>query len=120
LCRDHYDLLLHLGGDAAGPPQRRDHFRPFRLPDGTAADAMISIVGFGLFTFLITCLPRYGTIGLASLILLILPRFIGGIFMGGEYTSNYLAGWCHFDLWPCGARLPRICCRQARTSCSVT
>jgi MFS family permease len=49
---------------------------------------MISIVGFGVFTFLVACLPGYGTIGLASLILLIALRFIGGVFMGGEYTSN--------------------------------
>jgi MFS family permease len=49
---------------------------------------MISIVGFGVFTFLIACLPLYATIGLASLVLLILFRFIGGVFMGGEYTSN--------------------------------
>jgi MFS family permease len=49
---------------------------------------MISIVGFGVCTFLIACLPGYATIGMASLVLLILVRFIGGVFMGGEYTSN--------------------------------
>ena len=49
---------------------------------------MISIVGFGAFTFLIACLPGYTTIGIGSLILLILFRFIGGVFMGGEYTAN--------------------------------
>lgn len=49
---------------------------------------MISIVGFGSFTFLIACLPGYHAIGIASLILLIAFRFIGGVFMGGEYTSN--------------------------------
>jgi MFS family permease len=49
---------------------------------------MISIIGFGLFTLLIACLPGYATIGIASLTLLILFRFIGGVFMGGEYTSN--------------------------------
>ena len=49
---------------------------------------IVSIVGFGTFTFLIACLPGYATIGLASLTLLIAFRFIGGVFMGGEYTSN--------------------------------
>jgi MFS family permease len=49
---------------------------------------MISIIGFGVFTLLIACLPGYATIGIASLVLLILLRFIGGVFMGGEYTSN--------------------------------
>jgi MFS family permease len=55
---------------------------------GRRRTTMISIIGFGTFTFLIACLPGYGTIGLASLILLIALRFIGGVFMGGEYTSN--------------------------------
>jgi MFS family permease len=49
---------------------------------------VISIIGFGVFTFLIACLPGYDTIGIASLLLLILLRFFGGVFMGGEYTSN--------------------------------
>ena len=55
---------------------------------GRRRTTMVSIIGFGMFTFLIACLPGYGTIGLASLILLIVLRFIGGVFMGGEYTSN--------------------------------
>jgi hypothetical protein len=55
---------------------------------GRRRTTMVSIVGFGTFTFLIACLPGYATIGLASLILLIAFRFIGGVFMGGEYTSN--------------------------------
>jgi MFS family permease len=55
---------------------------------GRRRTTIISIIGFGLFTFLIACLPGYSTIGIASLLLLILLRFVGGIFMGGEYTSN--------------------------------
>ncbi len=55
---------------------------------GRRRTTMISIIGFGTFTFLIACLPGYAVIGLASLVLLILLRFIGGVFMGGEYTSN--------------------------------
>lgn len=55
---------------------------------GRRRTTMISIIGFGVFTLLIACLPGYATIGLASLILLIALRFIGGVFMGGEYTSN--------------------------------
>jgi MFS family permease len=49
---------------------------------------IISIIGFGAFTLLIACLPGYATIGMASLAMLILCRFVGGVFMGGEYTSN--------------------------------
>jgi MFS family permease len=55
---------------------------------GRRRTTMISIIGFGVFTLLIACLPGYATIGIASLLLLILFRFIGGVFMGGEYTSN--------------------------------
>ncbi|HEY1930416.1 MAG TPA: MFS transporter [Acetobacteraceae bacterium] len=49
---------------------------------------MISIAGFGALTFLIACLPGYATWGVWSLVLLIVLRFIDGVFMGGEYTSN--------------------------------
>ena len=49
---------------------------------------MISIAGFGTLTGLVAFLPGYSTIGVWSLVLLLALRFIGGIFMGGEYTSN--------------------------------
>jgi len=49
---------------------------------------MISIAGFGTFTLLIVFIPSSSAIGIWSLYLLILIRFLGGIFMGGEYTSN--------------------------------
>ncbi|HZB91328.1 MAG TPA: MFS transporter [Stellaceae bacterium] len=55
---------------------------------GRRRTTIISIIGFGTLTFLIACLPGYATIGAASLALLILFRFVGGVFMGGEYTSN--------------------------------
>ncbi|MGH7156298.1 MAG: MFS transporter, partial [Acetobacteraceae bacterium] len=55
---------------------------------GRRRTTMISIAGFGAFTFLIALLPGYAAIGLWSLALLILLRFVDGIFMGGEYTSN--------------------------------
>ena len=55
---------------------------------GRRRTTMISIAGFGTFTLLIAFIPSSATIGLWSLCLLILIRFLGGIFMGGEYTSN--------------------------------
>jgi len=55
---------------------------------GRRSTTMISIAGFGGFTILIACLPGYTAIGISSLVLLIALRFIGGVFMGGEYTSN--------------------------------
>ncbi len=55
---------------------------------GRRRTTMISIAGFGVFTALIGLLPGYATLGIWSLILLIALRFIDGVFMGGEYTSN--------------------------------
>jgi len=55
---------------------------------GRRRTTIVSIVGFGVCTLLIACLPGYASIGITSLVLLILLRFIGGVFMGGEYTSN--------------------------------
>lgn len=48
----------------------------------------ISIYGFGVTTLLIACLPGAEQIGgLAAITLLLLLRFIDGIFLGGEYTA---------------------------------
>lgn len=55
---------------------------------GRRRTTMIAIGGFGTLTFLIGCLPGYAAIGLWSLALLLLLRFVDGVFMGGEYTSN--------------------------------
>jgi predicted MFS family arabinose efflux permease len=55
---------------------------------GRRRTTMVSIAGFGVFTLLIACLPGYAGIGIWSLVLLILLRFVDGVFMGGEYTSN--------------------------------
>lgn len=53
---------------------------------------MISVAGFGVCTILMGLLPGYSTWGPVSLYVLILLRFIGGIFLGGEYTAaNVLA-----------------------------
>jgi MFS family permease len=55
---------------------------------GRRRTTMISIAGFGTLTALVAFLPGYATIGIWSLALLLTLRFIGGVFMGGEYTSN--------------------------------
>ena len=55
---------------------------------GRRLTTMISIAGFGTFTLFIAFLPSDAAIGIWSLVLLIAIRFLGGIFMGGEYTSN--------------------------------
>jgi MFS family permease len=54
---------------------------------GRKKTTLISIAGFGVGTLLIGLLPGYNQIGIWALVLLILLRFIDGIFLGGEYTS---------------------------------
>jgi MFS family permease len=55
---------------------------------GRKRTTMISIAGFAVMTLVIAILPGYQTIGVASLVLLIVFRLLDGIFLGGEYTSN--------------------------------
>lgn len=55
---------------------------------GRRRSTIIAIAGFGTLTLLIGCLPGDAAIGIWSLVLLLLLRFVDGVFMGGEYTSN--------------------------------
>ncbi|MDE2582568.1 MAG: MFS transporter [Rhodospirillales bacterium] len=55
---------------------------------GRRRTTMISIAGFGILTALIAFLPGYASAGVWALVLLIGLRFVDGVFMGGEYTSN--------------------------------
>ena len=54
---------------------------------GRKRSAMIAVGGFGVITFLVAILPGYQNWGLTVLFLLILLRFVDGIFLGGEYTA---------------------------------
>ncbi|MQA94912.1 MAG: MFS transporter [Streptosporangiales bacterium] len=54
---------------------------------GRRRTAIVAVTGFGVITGLIALLPGYQTIGLTAVVLLILLRFVDGIFLGGEYTS---------------------------------
>lgn len=48
----------------------------------------ITIVGFGVISLLIACLPGAATVGATvSTTLLIALRFVEGVFLGGEYTA---------------------------------
>lgn len=61
---------------------------------GTIADrigrrkaSIWSVSGFGVVTLLIALLPGYESIGIVSYWLLVLLRFVDGIFLGGGYTG---------------------------------
>src|ERR1700750_1800969 len=46
-----------------------------------------SVSGFGVVTLLIALLPGYESIGITSYWLLVILRFVDGIFLGGGYTG---------------------------------
>ncbi|WP_035741822.1 MFS transporter [Arthrobacter sp. MA-N2] len=48
---------------------------------------LVALAGFGLATLAIAALPGYQSIGIWSVVLLVLLRFIGGVFLGGEYST---------------------------------
>ncbi|MHC8287294.1 MFS transporter [Pseudomonas sp. XS1P51] len=54
---------------------------------GRRMASIYSVTGFGVVTLLIALLPGYDSIGVWSYLLLVLLRFIDGIFLGGGYTG---------------------------------
>jgi MFS family permease len=54
---------------------------------GRKRSTLVAVAGFGITTALMAILPGHTTIGLWSIGLLIALRFVGGIFLGGEYTT---------------------------------
>jgi MFS family permease len=59
---------------------------------GRKRATIIALGGVGVTTILIAVLPGYQQIGVLAVVLLILLRLLGGIFLGGEYTgANPLA-----------------------------
>src|SRR4051794_22407859 len=54
---------------------------------GRRTASIYSVAGFGIVTFLIALLPSYQTIGVTSYVVLVLLRFVDGIFLGGGYTG---------------------------------
>jgi MFS family permease len=54
---------------------------------GRRKASIYSVTGFGVVTLLIALLPGYETLGVGSYWLLVLLRFIDGIFLGGGYTG---------------------------------
>jgi MFS family permease len=54
---------------------------------GRRMASIFSVSGFGFVTLLIAILPGYQSIGVTSYLLLVLLRFLDGIFLGGGYTG---------------------------------
>jgi len=54
---------------------------------GRRKASIYSVSGFGVVTLLIALLPGYESIGIWSYLLLVLLRFVDGIFLGGGYTG---------------------------------
>jgi hypothetical protein len=54
---------------------------------GRRKASIISVAGFGVATLAIALIPGYEHIGIASYWLLVLLRFVDGIFLGGGYTG---------------------------------
>lgn len=56
---------------------------------GRRKASIYSVTGFGIITFLIALVPGYQSIGIASYLLLVVLRFLDGIFLGGGYTGAH-------------------------------
>jgi MFS family permease len=54
---------------------------------GRRMASIYSVSGFAVVTLLIALLPGYQSIGISSYLLLVLLRFVDGIFLGGGYTG---------------------------------
>lgn len=48
---------------------------------------LVALAGFGVATLSIAFLPGYQSLGIWSVVLLVLLRFLGGVFLGGEYST---------------------------------
>lgn len=57
-----------------------DHF-------GRRRASLVAVGGFTVATLAIVCLPGYRTAGIASLVLLIVLRAVGGVFLGGAKSG---------------------------------
>lgn len=48
---------------------------------------IISVIGFGIVTFIMGIMPGYATFGIAAVYIFLALRLINGVFLGGEYTA---------------------------------
>ena len=54
---------------------------------GRTVTTKVALTGVGLTTLLIALVPGHAVLGTGTLLIILALRFLGGIFLGGEYTS---------------------------------
>src|SRR5664279_1826896 len=62
-------------------------FGPISDRIGRTATTKVALTGVALTTLLIALVPSHAIFGAGSLLAIVALRFLGGIFLGGEYTS---------------------------------
>ena len=70
-----------------GRPLGAAIFGPISDRFGRTRTTRIALAGVAATTFLIACVPGYSVLGTGTLFVIVGLRFLGGVFLGGEYTS---------------------------------
>ncbi len=70
-----------------GRPLGAAIFGPIADRVGRTVTTKVALAGIALTTFLIALVPGFSVLGDGTLICIVGLRFLGGIFLGGEYTS---------------------------------
>ena len=70
-----------------GRPLGAAVFGPIADRVGRAATTQIALIGIAVTTLLIAVIPGHSMLGTGTLLAIVALRFIGGVFLGGEYSS---------------------------------
>lgn len=70
-----------------GRPLGAAIFGPVADRIGRAATTQVALTGIAVTTLLIALVPGQTVLGSATLLAVVALRFVGGVFLGGEYTS---------------------------------
>ena len=70
-----------------GRPLGAAIFGPISDRLGRTRTTRVALMGIALTTLLIAVVPGYATLGSGTLFCIVGLRFLGGVFLGGEYTS---------------------------------
>ncbi|WP_081743323.1 MFS transporter [Arthrobacter sp. H20] len=70
-----------------GRPLGAAIFGPIADRIGRAATTQVALTGIAVTTLLIALVPGHTVLGSGTLLAIVALRFVGGVFLGGEYTS---------------------------------